>query len=113
MTHKLHQEAEKTEEFSRRCHSRDFPTPQPPQLAQLAQAITSMFTALDFETQWTTVAATLVPKKPFPRKLSEFRPGSSLSTMRKLLGYIWLAALGDTQFNSFQASELAKEWKTS
>ena len=50
--------------------------------------------------------------------------------MRKLLGYVWLAAMGDTQFNSFQtgflrktdashgifvlerASELAKEWKT-
>ena len=100
------------------------------QLTQLAQAITDMFSSLDFETQWTTVAASLVPKKPFPSKLSEFRPISSLSTMRKLLGYVWLAAMGDTQFNSFQtgflrktdashgifvlerASELAKEWKT-
>ena len=100
------------------------------QLTQLAQAITDMFSSLDFETQWTTVAASLVPKKPFPSKLSEFRPISSLSTMRNLLGYVWLAAMGDTQFNSFQtgflrktdashgvfvlerASELAKEWKT-
>ena len=99
------------------------------QLTQLAQAITDMFSSLDFETQWTTVAAILVPKRPFPSKLSEFRPISSLSTMRKLLGYVWLAAMGDTQFNSFQtgflrktdashgvfvlerASELAKEWK--
>ena len=100
------------------------------QLTQLAQAITDMFSSLDFETQWTTVAASLVPKKPLPSKLSEFRPISSLSTMRKLLGYVWLAAMGDTQPNSFQtgflrktdashgifvlerASELAKEWKT-
>ena len=55
---------------------------------------------------------------------------SSLSTMRKLIGYVWLEAMGDTQFRSFQtgflrktdashgvfvldrASEIAKEWKT-
>ena len=54
----------------------------------------------------------------------------TLSTMRKLLGSVWLEAMGDTQFNSFQtgflrktdashgvfvlerASEMAKEWKT-
>ena len=100
------------------------------QLTQLAHAITDMFSSLDFETQWTTVVGSLVPKKPFLSKLSEFRPISSLSTMRKLLGYVWLAAMGDTQFNSFQTgflrktdashgilvlergSELAKEWKT-
>ena len=102
----------------------------PPQLAQPAQDITSMFTSLDFEIQWTTVVETLVPKKLFPSKLSEFRPFSSLSTMRKLLGYVWLEAMGYTQFHSFQtgflrktdashgvsvlerASELAKEWRT-
>ena len=89
-----------------------------------------MFTSRDFGKQWTRVAATLVHQKPFPSKLSEFRPISSLSTMRKLLGYVWLEAMGGTQFNSFQtgflrktdashgvfglerASELAKEWKT-
>ena len=50
--------------------------------------------------------------------------------MRKLIGYVWLEAMGDTQFRSFQtgflrktdashgvfvlerASEIAKEWKT-
>ena len=44
------------------------------QLEQLAQANTDMFTSLDFETQWTIVAASLIPKKAFPSKLSEFRP---------------------------------------
>ena len=71
-------------------------TPLP---AQLAQSITDMFTSLDFETQWTTVAASLIHQELFPSKLSEFRPGSSLSTMRKLLGYVWLATNGVTQFN--------------
>ena len=50
----------------------------------------------------------MIPKKPFPTKLSEFRPISSLSTMRKLLGYVLLAPLGDTQFNSFQTGFLRR-----
>ena len=57
--------------------------------------------------QW-TVAASLIPKKPFPGKLSEFRPISSLSRIIKLLGYVWLAAMGNTQFNWFQTGFLRK-----
>ena len=34
--------------------------------------------------------ASLIPKKPHPRGLNEFRPISCLTTFRKLLGYIWL-----------------------
>ena len=55
----------------------------PTLLAQLAQAITDMFTALDFETQWTTVAVSLIPKKPSPIKLSEFSSISSWSTRER------------------------------
>ena len=101
-----------------------------PQLAQLAQSVTDMFTSRDFETQWTTSGRSESgPQKVFSEKLLEFRLNSSLSTMRMLLGYVWLVAMGDTQFHSFQtsfprktdafarsvlerASELAKEWKT-
>ena len=75
---------------------------------QLAQATTDMVTSVDFETQRNTVAASLIHQKLFPSKLSEFRWISSLSTMRKLLGYVWLAAVGDTQFNSFQTRFLRK-----
>ena len=110
----MHQETEETQDSST-------------QLEQLAQTCSHHWTS---RPQWTTVAASLIPKKPFTSKLSEFRPISSLSTMRKLLGYVWLEAMGDTQFNSFQtgflrrtdashgvfvlerASALAKEWKT-
>ena len=80
----------------------------PTQLAQLAQAITDMFTSLDFETQWTTVAASLIPTKPFHSKMTELRPISAVSTMRKLHGNVWLTAMGDTQFNSFQTGFLHK-----
>ena len=73
-----------------------FPSTQSHSARTAAQAITDTFTSLDFETQRTTVAASLIPKKPFPSKLSEFSPISSLSAMRKLLGYVWLAAMGDT-----------------
>ena len=117
----MHQEIEETQKSSQDGVTAEiFHQLSSTQLAQLAQAITDMFTSLDFETQWTTVAASLVPKKPSPSKLSEVRPISSLSTKRKLLGYVWLAAVGNTPFNSFQtdflrktrASELTKEWKT-
>ena len=127
---KMHQEAEETQSSPDGVTAEIFHMLSNSQLTQLAQAITDMLSSLDFETQWTTVAASLTPKKPSPSKLSEFRPISSLSTMRKLLGYVWLAVMGDTQFNSFQtgflrntdashrvfvlerASELAREWKT-
>ena len=38
------------------------------QLTQLAQAITDMFASLHFETQWTTVAASLIPQETFPQQ---------------------------------------------
>ena len=49
------------------------------------------------------------PNSLFLSKPSEFRPVSSLSTMRKLLGYIWLEAMDDTQFNSLQTGFLRKK----
>ena len=49
-----------------------------------------------------TVAASLIPQKLFPSLFS------SLSEMRKLLGYTWLATVGDTQLNSFQTATFAE-----
>ena len=72
--------------------------------------------------------ASLIPKKPHPRGLNEFRPISCLATFRKLLGYILLLKLLPISWKTLQTSfiphrqgaeavymierctELAREW---
>ena len=87
-----------------------------------------MFSSRNFQETWFRVMASLVPKKPHPRGLNEFRPISCLTTFRKLLGYIWLLKLPllswktlQTAFTSYRqgaeavytiehCTELAHEW---
>ena len=75
--------------------------------------------------------ASLIPKKPHPRGLYEFRPISCLTTFRNLRGYIWLLELPHLSWKTLQTAfiphrqaseavykrerctELAREWSIS
>ena len=63
------------------------------QMVCLARNIQNMFSLLNFQETWFRVVASLIPKKPHPRGVNEFRPISCLTTFRKLLAYIWLLKL--------------------
>jgi hypothetical protein len=84
---------------------------------------------LDFPPEWCTSCISLVPKVVGVTSLAGYRPVAGLVTMRKLLGYIWLASLPLIVFHSIQtafvpgsqadtgpfilmrAAELAREWR--
>ena len=83
---------------------------------------------LDFDKGLTDSAAVLTPKSHGAFSLDMFRPLACLVTMRKLLGYLWLASLPSLCFQTFQtafvkgthamhgvfallkAAELSKQW---
>ena len=83
---------------------------------------------LDFDKGWTDSAAVLTLKSHGAFSLDMFRQLACLVTMRKLLGYLWLASLPSLCFQTFQtafvkgthamhgvfallkAAELSKEW---
>ena len=75
------------------------------QILCLARNIQAMFSSLNFQETWFRVMASLIPKKPHPRGLNEFRPISCLTTFRKLLGYICL--LEDTA-DSFHTAQTGR-----
>ena len=95
------------------------------QILCLARNIQDMFSSLNFQETWFRVMASLIPKKPHPRGLNEFRPISCLTTFRKLLGYISLLKLPPLSKKTLQTAfiprrqgaeavymieELAREW---
>jgi hypothetical protein len=102
-----------------------------PETARNALAInlTERCSKLDFPPDWCASFISLVPKVVGVTSLAGFRPVAGLVTMRKLLGYIWLASLPQIRFFSIQtafvpgshadtgpfllnrASELAREWR--
>ena len=56
------------------------------QILCLARNMQDVFSSLNFQETWFRAMASLIPKKPHPRGLNEFRPSSCLTTFRKLLG---------------------------
>ena len=109
-----HQHSSATRSYSQMCHKAEdgvtaeiFQLLSSLRLAQLAQSTTDMFTSLDFETVDYSCSEP-DPRKAFSYQIFGIQPISSLSTMIKLLGNVWLAAMRDTQFNSFQAVFLHK-----
>jgi hypothetical protein len=84
---------------------------------------------LDFPAEWMESTAVLAPKVAGASDLSKFRPIACLTTMRKLLGYMWLLALPALTFKTAQTAfiggshacmgvhviqriaELAREWR--
>ena len=69
-----------------------------------ARNIQKIFSSLNFQETWLRVMASLIPKKPHPRGLNEFRPISCLTTFRKLLGYIWLLKLPPLSWKTLQTA---------
>ena len=98
------------------------------QIVCLARKIQNMFSSLNFQETWFRVVASLIPKKPHPRGLNEFRPISCLTTFRKLLVCIWLLKLpllswktlptafithrqdAEAVYMIERSTELAREW---
>ena len=95
----------------------------------LEQNLAQRCTEMDFPVGWTRSAAILAPKVAAPASLAKYRPITCLCTMRKLLGYLWLASLPVLVFLTAQtafvpgahacmgvhtilrAAELAREWR--
>jgi hypothetical protein len=84
---------------------------------------------LDFPAEWMESTAVMAPKVVGATDLSKFRPIACLTTMRKLLGYMWLLSLPPLTFKTAQTAfipgshacmgvhvilrvaELAREWR--
>jgi hypothetical protein len=97
--------------------------------AALARDIVGRCQTLDFPVDWTESTAALAPKVAGASDLSKFRPITCLTTMRKLLGYMWLMAIPVMTFLTAQTAfiagshacmgvhaiqriaELAREWR--
>ena len=62
---------------------------------------------LRFEASWAQCSATLAPKVPNAGALTQFRGIASLLTIRKVLGYMFLEALPQLQFQSVQTAFIA------
>ena len=72
--------------------------------AALAADIVRRCAHLDFPADWTESSATLAPKVVGASELSKFRPIACLTTMRKMLGYMWLLALPTMTFLTAQTA---------
>ena len=68
----------------------------------LAAFFTKILASLEIPESWTVAFAVLLPKVVGASNLSKFRAIACLSTVRKLLGYIWMSMLPPLRFESFQ-----------
>ena len=97
--------------------------------AAMAKDMVRRCAFLDFPAEWSESSAILVPKVAGASELGKFRPIACLTTLRKLLGYMWLSALPALTFKTAQTAfiggshacmgvhviqriaELAREWR--
>ena len=76
-------------------------------MAALGGDLVRRCSRLEFPADWTERSATLAPKVAGASDLGKFRPIACLTTMRKLLGYMWLAALPPMTFATAQTAFIA------
>ena len=78
------------------------------QIVCLARNIQNMFSSLNFQETWFQVMASLIPKKPHPRGLHEFRPINCLTTFRKLLVIETASSLLEDSADSFYTAQTGR-----
>ena len=100
----MHQEVEETHRTLQTVSQLRFSSNS----AHLSSHMPSLTCSLLWTSRVDNSCSNLGTQKASPSKMSEFRPISSLPTIKKLLGYVWLEAMGDTQFHPFQTGFLRK-----
>ena len=74
----------------------------------LATAITDLFKKCDVSDDWSTITASLIPKVAVPKGPKDFRPIAALTSLRKLIGYIFMLTLPEASYKSFQCGFVPK-----